>query len=608
MSMKNPLILILFILSAFAAGIFVGPKFMTVNDGGSTPAETASGEPEILYWVAPMDPNFRRDKPGKSPMGMDLVPVYADPGGDDDAVTISPAVENSLGVRTSAAKVRPLWRRIEATGYVGFDETHISHINTRVQGWIVNLPVDAEGERVSKGDLLFEFYSPELVNAQKEYLSAQRRGQGPLLAGAEEKLRALGMIPAQIEALERKGVAAENIRIVAPQDGIVTSLSVREGMYIQPNTPIMSLADLSSVWLQAEIFESQADWVAEGQAAKATLDYMPGTEFTGQVDYVYPVLDPATRTLRVRLRFDNPDGRLKPNMYARVSIYGRLKPNALTIPRSALIPAPGQDRVVLSVGDGKFHVHEVMTGLESGEYVEVLAGIREGDKVVTSAQFLIDSEASIDGSIRRLESVRPETERRQLDRVFTSGWVDDVDRENRRVRLRHGPIDELGWPAMTMVFDTVAGLDLSQISSGQDVRIGLLQGENGEYVLEHIYPGSNGIDGMIDVQPGQLETGVGDEEPESAPGQRRVAAMAVVRGVYAEDHVLKLEHDPVPELEWPSMTMNFDVDPVVQLDDLVEGAEIHFTMREADGGGWVIDEVHRLPSDNEASDGVHDHD
>ncbi|NIP19382.1 MAG: HlyD family efflux transporter periplasmic adaptor subunit, partial [Xanthomonadales bacterium] len=243
-----------------------------------------------------MDPNYRRDEPGKSPMGMDLVPVYADEASSGDAVTISPSVENNLGVRVQAATMRPLWRRIEATGYVGFDETRITHINLRTQGWIVNLAVDAEGERVTQGDLLFELYSPELVNAQKEFVQAHQRGDARLRRGAQEKLRALGMIQAEIDTLQRSGEASENVKVVAPQDGIIAALGVREGMYVQPNTPIMSLADLSSVWLQAEIFESQAEWVAAGQAAEARLDYMPGSIFSGQVDYVYPVLDPSTRT------------------------------------------------------------------------------------------------------------------------------------------------------------------------------------------------------------------------------------------------------------------------------------------------------------------------
>ena len=501
--MTNKIIITVMLLIAFAVGAVFGPG--PVDEWFSTSEKEAKTTPEkvILYWVAPMDPNFKRDKPGKSPMGMDLVPVYENSAADSDAVTINAAVENNLGVRTEKAKIRPLWRRIEATGYVGFDETRIIHINTRVQGWIVSLKVNAEGERVSKGDLLFELYSPELVNAQKEYLQAVQRGGSRLLSGAEEKLRALGMIPSEIKLLAKRGTASEDIKIIAPQDGIVVSLSVRDGMYIQPNTTIMSLADLSTVWLQAEIFESQADWVAAGQAAEARLDYMPGTEFSGQVDYVYPVLDPDTRTLRVRLRFDNPSERLKPNMYARVSIYGRLKPNALSIPKEALIPAPGRDRVVVSVGDGKFHSQEVMTGLETGEFVEILAGISEGDEIVTSSQFLIDSEASLAGSINRLESVDSLPEQRGIGTVFASGWVDGIDLEQKRVRVSHGPIDVLGWPSMTMVFDVRPAVDLSRIQVGQDIRFTLVQEHAGEYVIEQIHSGENEPGEMSEVQSDQ---------------------------------------------------------------------------------------------------------
>jgi len=310
------------------------------------------------------------------------------------------------------------------------------------------------------------------------------------------------MIPSEIKALEQRGSASENIKIVAPQDGIVTSLSVREGMFIQPNTSIMSLADLSSVWLQAEVFESQADWVAAGQAAEARLDYLPGDIFSGQVDYVYPVLDQATRNLRVRLRFENPKNRLKPNMYARVSIYGRLKPNALSIPREALIQAPGSDRVVVAVGDGQFHVHEVMTGMESGDYVEILAGISEGDYVVTSAQFLIDSEASISGSIRRLDSITHLPEERKLEGVFASGRVDEINLEERRIRVSHGPIEALGWPSMTMIFEVKRSVNLEPVVAGQDIRFSLVQEHAGEYVIEQIYSGETGSGEMSEVQPG----------------------------------------------------------------------------------------------------------
>ena len=601
--MTNRIVLIILILAAFGAGIVLGPKF-SGQDQAVGNAGVASNEPadrEILYWVAPMDPNFKRDKPGKSPMGMDLVPVFADEADGGDAVTINPAVENNLGVRTAPAKVRPLWRRVEATAYVDFDETRISHINTRVQGWIINLQVDAEGEQVSKGDLLFEFYSPELVNAQKEYLSAVRRSNEAMVAGGREKLLALGMIPSGIDALARRGEASDNIEVVAPQDGIITSLNVREGMYIQPNTPIMSLADLSSVWLQAEIFESQAAWVAEGQAAKATMDYMPGAEFNGQVDFVYPVLDPVTRTLKVRLRFDNSEERLKPNMYARVNIYGEMEPNALTIPREALIPAPGNDRVVVALGDGRFHVHEVMTGIESGEFVSVLAGIEEGDMVVTSAQFLIDSESSITGSIRRLESVDSKAEKRGLDRVFASGWVDEIDSENRRIRISHGPIDALGWPSMTMVFNTRPGVDLGSVKVGHDIRFSLVQEQAGEFVLEHIYAGSD-EEGRALGESEQAAQGAFAEPQET----QRITARATVRGVFPADHKVKLEHEPIEKLGWPSMTMNFDVLPSVPFADLRNGQGIHFSMIEDNNGDWVIDQIHVMSQTTAEEDHEHD--
>jgi len=463
------------------AGFLLGTNNSSLFD--DTVSEPLEQERKIEYWVAPMDPNYRRDEPGKSPMGMDLVPVYADEVAGGDGITISPALENNLGVQTELAEVRPLWRRIEATGYVGLDETRISHINLRTEGWIERLLVNAEGERVSKGDLLFELYSPELVNAQKEYLQALRRGDERLIIGADEKLRALGMIRSEIDVLKTSGKASEKIKIVAPRDGVVTELSAREGMYVQPNSTVMSLADLSSVWLQAEVFESQAEWVAEGQAAEATLDYIPGSVFAGEVDYVYPILDAKTRTLRVRLRFENHGEKLKPNMYARVSIFGRLRPRALSIPRQALIRGAESDRVVVSLGEGRFEVHEVLTGMESGEWVEIVAGISAGDRVVTSAQFLIDSEASLAGSIVRLGQVNDMPEDDEPVKAFGNGWIEEIKVAEGRMRVSHGPIDALGWPAMNMELEVEPQVDLTTFEIGQDIQFQLKQGSSGRFVI-----------------------------------------------------------------------------------------------------------------------------
>ncbi|MCK5263855.1 MAG: efflux RND transporter periplasmic adaptor subunit, partial [Gammaproteobacteria bacterium] len=298
--------------------------------------DAAKAEKEILYWVAPMDANYRRDKPGKSPMGMDLVPVYADPAGGD-AITISPEVIQNLGVRTSKAEISKLWRGIDTVGYVDFDESKLSHIHLRTEGWVENLVVRSEGERVKKGDRLFDFYSPQLVNAQEEFVQALSVGNKGLVSASNERLLALGISKGQIDSLRRTRKPRQYISVFAPQDGVVATLPVREGMFIKPSMKVMSLADLSSVWLLAEIFERQADWVSMGDSAQVTLSYLPGREWEGKVEYIYPSLDPKTRTLKVRLRFDNPEEALKPNMYANVKIYGGAKVGILVIPMEALI-------------------------------------------------------------------------------------------------------------------------------------------------------------------------------------------------------------------------------------------------------------------------------
>jgi len=452
-------------------------------------------QPEILYWVAPMDPDYRRDEPGKSPMGMDLVPVYAEQETDSDTVHISAAIEQNLGVRTSKAERRSLWRKIEATGYVGFDETRVSQINLRTEGWIERLLVKNEGERVKKGQLLFEFYSPQLVNAQKEYVQAKRRNNDQMASATEEKLLALGMVQADIQRLAKTLQVNNTVQVLAPQDGTVTSLNVREGIFVRPATEIMSLTDLSSVWLQAEIFESQTDWVMKAQSAEARLNYMPGEVFSGRVDYVYPVLDPKTRTLQVRLRFDNPGERMKPNMYAHVTIFGKSHPGALSIPREALIRGQDSDRVVVALGDGNFTVHEVMSGIESGHWVEIIAGLEAGDEVVTSAQFLIDSEASLAGSIQRLDGSRIADDNRDQQAIFGNGIVEAVDIQARRIRVSHGPIEALGWTPMTMEFDVLPGADLEMITVGQSIHFSLSQSEVGDYQIDVIHqPEPAGID------------------------------------------------------------------------------------------------------------------
>jgi len=386
--------------SLLIATLLLPPAVLAADDAG-----------EILYWVAPMDANFRRDKPGKSPMGMNLVPVYADAGGSNgSSVKIAPEVVQNLGIRTATAERSRLWRSIDTVGYVDYDESKVSHIHLRTEGWIEHLVAHSEGERVRKGEKLLELYSPDLVNAQDEFVQALVSGNKSLIRASRERLIALGVPADQVRRLEKTRKVEQNISIYSPQDGVVSKLMVRHGMYVTPKNQVMSLADLSSIWLLAEIFESQADWVKVGLAAEVTLAFLPGRTWEGQVEYIYPSLDPKTRTLKARLRFDNPDEALKPNMYANVRIYGGPKEDVIVIPVEALIRTGRESRVVIALGEGRFASRTVTAGIESGDWVEILAGIEPGDEVVTSGQFLIDSEASLKASMTRMQGTAADSD------------------------------------------------------------------------------------------------------------------------------------------------------------------------------------------------------
>lgn len=444
----------------------------------------AKKERKILYWVAPMDPNYRRDKPGKSPMGMDLEPVYADDdeadAGDEDGpvVKISPAVENNLGVRTALVERGKLWRRIDTVGYIALDESKVSHIHLRVDGWIERLVVDTEGDRVKKGQRLFDLYSPRLVNAMEEYVQALRTSNSRLITASAEKLVSLGISQRQITALKKTRKVPQTISIYAPQDGIVSMLMAREGMYVQPMNEVMTLADLSTVWVLAEVFESQSEWVKLEQPADVTLSYIPGRTWEGKVDYVYPSLDAKNRTLKVRLRFKNPGETLKPNMYANVTIYGGAKENVLSVPSEALIRSGGTERLIIAKGNGRFAQRVVVSGMESGDYIEILSGVNEGEKVVTSAQFLIDSEASMKASILRMTDPVSDTadggDMSAMDMPIKGrGVISSLMVDHGMITLQHEAIESLGWPAMTMDFSTQEGVSLEGLAVGDTVEFEL---------------------------------------------------------------------------------------------------------------------------------------
>lgn len=398
--------LVLAVLLAFVAGAVTYWKLSPGLDKSLASASDSAAKPKPIYWVAPMDANFRRDAPGKSPMGMDLVPVYAQNAGEesDNTIIISASVENNLGVRTAPVERSTMQMNIDTVGYVQFDEDRLHHVHLRVEGWIERLNVSAVGEQVEQGQVLFELYSPALFNAQKDLVSALRRGEPELLAAARQKLRLLGLTPSQVTGLEDSGKASERIAFYAEHTGIVSNLNVRHGMFIEPASEIMAIGSIDTVWVIAEVFERQLPWLATGQKVEMSVDAYPGQLWLARVDYIYPILNPQSRTVQVRIRIDNQDQRLRPNMFASLLIRAEDSAAVINIPRTALILGGRGQRVVKALGQGRFKSVAVTMGREAGDRVEIISGLSVGEEVVVSAQFLIDSESNIDAESVRLST------------------------------------------------------------------------------------------------------------------------------------------------------------------------------------------------------------
>ncbi|MDM5057352.1 efflux RND transporter periplasmic adaptor subunit [Aeromonas rivipollensis] len=463
-----------------------------------------------LYWVNPMDPRDKRDGPAKDNMGMDFIPVYEEQkNGSPGTVTISPEIQQNLGVRLAKVEKLPIHQQIETVGYVGYDEDRLEAINARMAGWIRTLAIKSEGQKVAKGTLLYEIYAPDLVNAQHEYLLALNTSNPLLLRAAEGKLKSLQVPADQIAALKGSRRVRETIAIYAPSSGYVSELKVREGQYVEPAAALFNISTLKQVWVSAEVFERQAAQLNVGDPVTMTLDYAPGRRWQGRVDYLYPTLDAATRTLKVRLRFDNPDEFLKPNMFAKVAIQADKGEPQLVVPSEAVIRTGSQDRLVLALGDGNFKSVAVTLGPQFGDKVAIRAGVEAGDSIVSSAQFLLDSESAIDSDFQRMTAVRPA-------QVWTQGTVQSMDLTSRTLMVAHQPIPEWQWPAMEMEFIVADGVDISRLAQGQTLHLQVMQ-EGDEYRITNIHiedtpankatPAKDDMTDMEGMDPSQHDMG-----------------------------------------------------------------------------------------------------
>jgi membrane fusion protein, copper/silver efflux system len=365
-----------------------------------TEAAAPPAERKVLYWYDPMKPEVHFDAPGKSPfMDMELVPKYADETqqAGDTVVRVSPQMVQNLGIRTAELARGTFWQRVDAPGQIVADERSLRQISLRAEGFVEVLHLRAEGEPVRRGQLLAEVYSPALDSAQQELRLAEQSKQPELIAGARAQLRALGLDPdSAVRAWHRT-------HLVSPMDGYVMRLQVREGQAVVPDQPLFELVSHDPLWVMAEIPEDQALWVGNDRPVEVRLPAQPGRVYEGRVDYLYPQLDPATRTRRARIVLPNPQEHLHPCMFAQVTLYGGPQREVLLVPSEAVIRTGRRSVVIVDEGEGRYRPVTVRTGPERDGQTVLLDGLREGQRVVVSGQFLIDSEASLLGAYRRLD-------------------------------------------------------------------------------------------------------------------------------------------------------------------------------------------------------------
>ena len=378
---------------------------------------------EILHYQAPMDPEYTSPEPGKSPMGMDLVPVCE---GDEEVsaggIHIDSRIRQNMGIRTVKAHRGPLRKPIRTVGHVDYDERRIAVITTKVDGWVEGLRVDFTGQAVKQGTPLFQIYSPQLISTQEELLSALRQYRRTntavdlrLLDAARRRLAYWDISQAQIAALEESGVAQRTLTIESPIDGVVVHKNVFDGKHVRAGVDLFRIADLSRVWVYAHLYEMDVPFVKLGAEAIVRLPYVAGPPLTGRVDYVFPWLEPKTRDVKARLVFDNPDGRLKPEMYVHIDVEADLGEEALLVDSSAVIRSGVRNVLFVEMERGTFEPRMVELGRELESTIEILSGVEEGEAVVINGQFMLDSESRLTEALQKFG--RAENEQDQWDAV-----------------------------------------------------------------------------------------------------------------------------------------------------------------------------------------------
>lgn len=434
----------------------------------------------VLYWYDPMVPQQKFDKPGKSPfMDMELVPRYADEGSDGASISIDPSVTQNLGIRLAAAVRESISQSFGATGALTFDERDVAIVQARAGGFVERVYNRAPEDVIEKGSPLADLLIPEWAAAQEEYLALRDVGEPQLLAAARQRLRLAGMPAEVIAQLQRSGTARPVWTVTSPISGVLSSLDVREGMTVSAGAPLARVNGLSKVWLEVAVPEAQVSHLALGQTVTARLPAFAGEQLNGTIQAVLPQANLDSRTVRVRIELPNPQQRLRPGMTAQVTL-NRDAEQALVIPSEAVIRTGRRALVMLAEGEGLYRPVEVRIGREFDDRTEVLEGLEAGQKVVASGQFLLDSEASLRGvtapSLEQPAAVEPALHE-------SEGTI--VGLKDGMVGLSHGPFKTLNMPGMTMAFPVADPSLLSGLQSGDRVRVGVRESDEG-LVIERI--------------------------------------------------------------------------------------------------------------------------
>jgi Cu(I)/Ag(I) efflux system membrane fusion protein len=486
------------LLTAVAAGAAGGYWYASQRQHAATSApvpEATKSDRKVLYWYDPMYPQHRFDKPGKSPfMDMQLVPKYAGEAEDTGSVSVSPRILQNLGIRTAEVKRGSIAPKLTAVGSVEYNERSVFLVQPRANGFVERLYVKAPLDPVRQGAPLVEMLIPDWAAAQEEYLMLRRRADAAsadLAAAARQRLLLLGISDSQVAAIERAGVAQPRITLTSPVSGVVAELGARQGMTVTAGTTLFRIASLGTVWVVAEIPEAQAAQLTPGSTVEVHLPAYPGDILKGRVSAILPEINAATRTMRARIEVPNPAGRLKPGMYANVTFAPRAQ-ELLLVPTEAVIRTGARTVVIVAESEGRFRVAEVEPGLESGAETEIRKGLKGGERVVVSGQFLIDSEASLRSTLARLDaSSEPmKTAESKADGHRGRGQVTAIDAAKARVEIDHEAIPSMKWPAMKMGFVVTDKAALAKVKPGETVEFTMRAepDKNGDYVIESISP------------------------------------------------------------------------------------------------------------------------